>query len=41
MTIYYFAPTKCEEPKLVDYKYPDIPKVVEGDCEEVKVSAKP
>ena len=28
MTIYYFDPTKCEEPKPVDYKYPAIPKTV-------------
>ena len=41
MTIYYFDPTKCEEPKPVNYKYPDIPKVVEGCCEEVKVSDTP
>ena len=31
MTIYYFDPTKCEEPKPVDYKYPAIPKTVEDE----------
>ena len=41
MTIYYFDPTKCEEPKLVDYKYPDITKVGECVCGEVKVSDTP
>ena len=25
MAILYFDPTKCEEPKPVDYKYSDIP----------------
>ena len=43
MTILYFDPTKCEEPKPVDYKYSDIPKVVEKvvecECGEVKLSA--
>ena len=42
MTIYYFDPTKCEEPKPVDYKYPAIPKAVECECcKEVKVSDTP
>ena len=32
MTIYYFGPTKGEEPKPVDYKYPAIPQAVECEC---------
>ena len=31
MTIYYFDPTRCEEPKPVDYKYPAIHKTVEDE----------
>lgn len=39
MTILYFDPTKCEEPKPVDYSYSAIPKAVEGECcKEVKLS---
>ena len=41
MTIYYFDPTKCEEPKPVNYKYPAIPKTVEDEKGEVKLSATP
>ena len=38
MTILYFDPTKCEEPKPVDYSYSDIPNVVECECGEVRLS---
>ena len=44
MTILYFDPTKCEEPKPVDYSYSAIPKAVEVErecCKEVKLSDTP